>query len=367
WLDAATVLVGGLVVAWCFAGASGNPDVVGTLVGAGVSITGTFAAVKLTLSGNAPMHKLAAAPMVASAVAMSAGIFLAPATASSLAPIVYLVRFLPSILIALGPRIQEVVVHIDQGDVGERRRKPYSLLPYGSMVIAFGALILVLPNGVGGQLWGVVGGLGLICTLVAARQLVAFHDNAALIRRLREHEARLWQLAHFDGLTGLANRTNFRERVTAALAGSGTVSLLLIDLDGFKAVNDTMGHGAGDTLLAGVAGKLREVIREQDFAARLGGDEFAVLLPDCPAGEAEGTARRILEALRTPVRIGGVPVPVNASIGVADAEAGDDVESLLHDADLAMYAAKGGGKGTWVRHHAELNRETSPERAGQTA
>jgi diguanylate cyclase (GGDEF)-like protein len=349
WLDSATLLVGGAVVAWCFAGSSDNPDILGTLVVAGVSICGTFAAVKIMLSGNAPMNKLAAFPMLASGIAMSVGVFLGQLAHTELASLVYFVRFLPSLLIAAGPRVQEILAHLGPAPFGERRRKPYSLLPYGSMAMAFGALIVILPYGVDGRLWGVVAGLGLICALVAARQLVAFHDNTALIGRLREHEARLRHQAQFDGLTGLANRTHLHERVAAALATGRPLSLLLIDLDGFKAVNDTMGHAAGDALLVAVGEKLRATVRDEDLPARLGGDEFAVLLPASET-QAELTAERILLAFRTPVPIGGMAVPVNASIGVAAAAASDDVESLLHHADVAMYAAKGGGKGTWKTH-----------------
>ena len=247
-----------------------------------------------------------------------------------------------------------IVAQAAPAPFGERRRKPYSLLPYGSMAVAFGTLVIVLPSGDAGAVWGAVHGLGVICAMVAVRQLVAFHENTRLIRQLRDHEARLRHQALFDGLTELANRTHFREQVAVALAATGPVSLLLIDLDGFKAVNDTRGHAAGDTLLCEVADRLREAVRGGDLAARLGGDEFAVLLPDCTTAEADRTAQRILAALLTPVSIDGSAVAVSASIGVAAADSADDVESLLHDADLAMYAAKNNGKGTWRRYEPSM-------------
>src|SRR5262249_27860314 len=156
WLDSATLLIGGAVIAWCFAGSPDNPDTLGTLVVAGVSICGTFAAVKMMLSGNAPMNKLAAFPMLASAIVMSVGVFLGRFAGTELGPLVFFVRFLPSLLIAAGPRVQEILAHLDAAPFGERRRKPYSLLPYGSMAVAFGALIVILPYGVDGRLWGVV-------------------------------------------------------------------------------------------------------------------------------------------------------------------------------------------------------------------
>jgi diguanylate cyclase (GGDEF)-like protein len=365
WLDSATVLVGGAVVAWCFAvkpGQTTEADVLSVLASSGVALTSAFAAVKMILSGNAPMHRTAAIAMIAAAVVTSLGFFLAPPTDDRLPAWIYLIRFLPSMLIATGPRMQEVIARFDSEEpFGERRRKPYSLLPYGSIVIAFGALVVVMPSGVNIRLWGVVAGLGLICAMVALRQLAAFHDNTSLIKQLdttlaelREHETRLRHQALFDGLTGLANRTHFHEEVGAALTGPGTVSLLLIDLDGFKAVNDTLGHAAGDALLVAVAERLRSSVRAGDLAARLGGDEFAVLLRGCAGSDAENTADRIFQAFTVPADISGMAICANASIGVADAEDGDDVESLLRRADLAMYAAKSHGKGNWKRYGAGM-------------
>ncbi|MBM2619615.1 GGDEF domain-containing protein [Actinoplanes sp. LDG1-06] len=357
WLDSATVLVAGAVVAWCSLvtpDGDWRSDMLAVLAATGVAVTASFASVKMILSGNAPMHKASAFPMIGATMVMSVGMFLAP-HGTDVSPAVYFVRYLPSVLIAVGPRIQFLLASFDRSAFGERRRKPYSLLPYGAMVVAFVVLVIVLPGGVNQRLWGVVVGLALICALVAWRQLVAFHDNQALISRLREHEVRLRHQAHFDGLTGLANRGHFHEQVEHALAASpGAVSVLLVDLDGFKAVNDTMGHAAGDALLLGVADRLRGAIRSGDVAARLGGDEFAVLLPGCTVTEAEQTAVRILSALTVPELIDGVPVRAAASIGVAAAGPATDVGSLLREADIAMYAAKRGGKGTWLRHHPGL-------------
>jgi diguanylate cyclase (GGDEF)-like protein len=367
WLDSATVLIGGAVVAWCFVVRPGATDVAGTLIVAAVILTASFATFKIILNGNAPIHKLAALPMIISAGAIALGVFAAPHADGHLPAYVYVLRFLPSLMVAVGPRIQELVAQFDHAAFGSRRQKPYSLLPYGSIAVAFGTLIMVLSQrdgaGSDARLWGVVSGLGLICALVAGRQLAAFHDNTRLISQLdatlaelREHEARLRHQALFDGLTGLANRTHFHEEVTATLAAAtpGTVSLLLIDLDGFKGVNDTLGHAAGDALLKGVAAKLSASVRGCDLVARLGGDEFAVLLRDCAADDADNTSRRILAALTEPVAVGDAEICANASIGVACAEPGDDVESLLRDADLAMYAAKHDGKGTWMRYHTGL-------------
>jgi diguanylate cyclase (GGDEF)-like protein len=362
WLDSATVLVGGAVIAWSFAvkpGEYNRTDILATLGLGAVALTSGFAAVKILLSGNAPMRRIAAIPMIVSAAFTMIGLFLAPPAVGSLPAYVYLVRLMPSLLIALGPRIQELIARFDPEPFGERRRKPYSLLPYGSMVVAFVALIAVMPNGVDVRLWGVVVGLGLICLLVAGRQLAAFHDNTDLIHKLDTTLAEMSYQAHTDGLTGLANRTHFYVQLENALERSAGVSVLLVDLDGFKTVNDTLGHAAGDTLLISVADKMRAALRAGDVASRLGGDEFAVLLRDCDGPEAEDTARRILDALSRPVEIDGTTVRANASIGAASAEPGEGAGALVRRADVAMYAAKSAGKGTWKRYEAGMETAAS--------
>ncbi|WP_433296156.1 diguanylate cyclase domain-containing protein [Actinoplanes sp. CA-030573] len=364
WLDSATVLVGGAVIAWSFAvqpGQASRTDILSTLGASAVAVTSTFAAVKMILSGNAPMRKSAAISMISSAGFTLIGLFIAPPTVEALPAYVYVVRLMPSLLIALGPRTQEIIARFDPVPFGERRRKPYSLLPYGSIVIAFVTLIVIMPDGVSARMWGVVVGLGLICALVAGRQLAAFHDNTDLIKRLREHEARLRRQTETDGLTGLANRNHFHDQLAAALDAPGTegVSVLLVDLDGFKGVNDTLGHAAGDALLVSVADKMRAALRDGDVAARLGGDEFAILLYGCPPAETEQTAQRILDALARPVELAGAPVCAQASIGAAGARPGDEVGSLMRRADMAMYAAKSAGKGRWLRYDAEMEHAVS--------
>jgi diguanylate cyclase (GGDEF)-like protein/PAS domain S-box-containing protein len=165
------------------------------------------------------------------------------------------------------------------------------------------------------------------------------------ITERREHEAQLRHLADHDPLTGLLNRRGFEAAVTAHVARcrryGAAGALLALDLDGFKGVNDTHGHHAGDALLASVAAGLRERVRETDVLARLGGDEFAVLLPAETAAQAEVAA----EALVAVVRERGAPYGVTASLGVVlvdgSAAGGDE---LLVRADRAMYAAKAAGR-----------------------
>ncbi|MET7423471.1 GGDEF domain-containing protein [Dactylosporangium sp. NPDC005555] len=164
-----------------------------------------------------------------------------------------------------------------------------------------------------------------------------------------EHAADLHYQAFHDHLTGLANRSLLREHLQHALARArrgSHVAVLLLDLDGFKQVNDTHGHAAGDQLLAAVAARLRDGIRGADTAARLGGDEFAVVLDGMDAvGDAVVVADRLLAAVQASVRAAGTTLLPRASIGVACWSGHAEIDALLHDADTAMYAAKTAGKG----------------------
>ncbi len=183
---------------------------------------------------------------------------------------------------------------------------------------------------------GFIGGLGMITDIT---------------ERKRQEETIRWQAYH-DALTGLPNRSLLEDRLHQLLVMSGRqespVAVMFIDLDRFKQVNDTLGHGAGDLLLKVVAGRIAGCLRAEDTVARLGGDEFAVLLPGVGHPEAVATvARKLLGALAQPLEIAGQEVSVSGSIGVSlHPPDGDDVPSLLKHADAAMYRAKGqGGNG----------------------
>ncbi len=186
--------------------------------------------------------------------------------------------------------------------------------------------------------------------LVLIRQYLVVGDNVSLFRDLTARERELHHLANHDALTGLPNRVYFREAVVRALqddAGDHTLSaVLFIDLDDFKRVNDTMGHGVGDRVLVAVADRIRASLRPTDVAARFGGDEFAVLVERASGQhQLDAIARRILQALREPALIDGVIIPVCGTIGLAVAEsARDTCDELLRRADVAMYAAKREGK-----------------------
>ncbi|WP_180978281.1 diguanylate cyclase domain-containing protein [Halomonas urumqiensis] len=179
------------------------------------------------------------------------------------------------------------------------------------------------------------------------RRVLFVHDitERLQLRHKRELEARQ------DLLTELPNRRALQERVPQAMArarrsGQGMV-VMFIDLDGFKAVNDDLGHDAGDRLLCELASRLRVAVREVDFVARLGGDEFVVVLEGTSAAMAERKAMALIETIEQPVHLAAGQVRVSASIGLSyfSADAVDDMEGLMRRADLAMYAAKRAGKG----------------------
>ncbi len=161
------------------------------------------------------------------------------------------------------------------------------------------------------------------------------------ITERKRAERHLAHAAHHDALTGLPNRTLLYERLDTALHGASPLALLLIDLDHFKAVNDTLGHDAGDLLLRDVAARLQEVLRPDDTVARLGGDEFAVLLPDTGPDGAVQVADKIRSSLAAPFVITGRCVEIGGSVGVALAPThGAEGTALLRRADVAMYVAK---------------------------
>ena len=179
--------------------------------------------------------------------------------------------------------------------------------------------------------------------------LVAIED----VTQRNALEEELEHQAFHDSLTNLANRALFNDRVQHALQRlareSSSVAVLLLDLDAFKTVNDSVGHTAGDELLITVSQRLRDVLRPSDTAARLGGDEFAILLEGLAGiDEAREITQRVMDTFETPFFIGGTEAAVRASIGVTVVSDGRvDAEGLLRNADAAMYSAKNHGKGCY--------------------
>ncbi|MFN8573966.1 MAG: EAL domain-containing protein [Gemmatimonadaceae bacterium] len=183
--------------------------------------------------------------------------------------------------------------------------------------------------------------------------------NSRDITDRKQLESQLLEQALRDPLTGLANRRLFGDRVSHALARRhrrpDSIAVLLLDLDHFKFVNDSLGHAKGDALLVSVAERLTRALRSADTVARLGGDEFAVLLEDLQRGdEADATAVRIQQALSRPFVLDDREVSVRASIGIAWASEGQTVDDLLTEADVAMYGAKNSGRGCIERFSTQM-------------
>ena len=197
---------------------------------------------------------------------------------------------------------------------------------------------------------------------------VATYEDITERRRSQEQ---LSHMARHDALTGLPNRVLFREHLERALPRvkrGDALALLLVDLDGFKAVNDTQGHPAGDELLRQVAGVLTRTVRESDVVARLGGDEFAVIQTGAPAAEEMAAlAERLVAALREPFTVAGRAVEIGASIGIVPASAETlSADELLRSADVALYRAKATGRGRWCFFESGMDDEIHQRRELET-
>lgn len=187
------------------------------------------------------------------------------------------------------------------------------------------------------------------------------------ITERKRQEAKIVHLAHHDALTGLPNRVFFRKEVSKALKSLGdgqSHALLYLDLDEFKAVNDTLGHPIGDQLLINVAKRLRAGIAEHDHVARLGGDEFAIMLRDTTRWEdVAGIAERLIQTIAQPYNVAGHFIVVGVSIGIALAPSdGNDADTLMKNADMALYRAKQEGRNRHRFFEPEMNERMQKRR-----
>jgi len=215
---------------------------------------------------------------------------------------------------------------------GEKALKPVTRLPYLAVALGYALLVFATWRLQLLQMSGLVFGAVVVTALVIGRQLVAQRET---------HE-----IAVTDPLTGLVNRKRLQDTLSLALtrgARSGQrVAAMLVDMNGFKQINDTLGHEAGDQLLVAFGQILRRNVLGADVVGRLGGDEFAVVLHNIgSAANAVAVAERIAADMRHPVLLGDTPVQPSASIGIAIADPGElSPDELMHRADLAMYRAK---------------------------
>jgi diguanylate cyclase len=391
WLDAATVMVGVGLFAWQLGGfaqdgaATGDTAqrVILPLIGPAGLVVVAYGVVKIALGGTTPMTRPVAVLLMLAATAEGLNSAFEAAMIETGHPSWRsALGMVTGLLLAVGVRVQ--LLQARSGTV--RRRGParsYSRLPYVAVAASYALLIWVLEEKalVGPHAWVVLSGAIVGSGLVVARQLAAFADNDDLLTRLNakvgelaeakevlqravdERDAlasRLHHLAYHDNLTGLANRALFLDRLEDALATrkpGAAPTVIMIDLDDFKPVNDRHGHHAGDTLLRVVADRLSGCVRGADTVARLGGDEFAILLATSRPAQLADLVRRIGAAVRRPVRIGtDVEVSVRASVGTATAapsgppgssgsrglpgDVSAEVTALLQNADLEMYADK---------------------------
>ncbi len=219
------------------------------------------------------------------------------------------------------------------------------ILSYASVVLLLGLQLLHSWSGI--SVLNV--GLSITFVIVIVHQVMLMRSNRTLMQKYSH-------LAHYDALTGLKNRAKFRDEsedlLRAASAANAPLSLMLVDLDGFKTVNDTHGHHIGDELLQEAASRFREALQGADAIYRMGGDEFVVIVPG-PADASVAAAQAIIDALGTPIVIDGSPIAVTPSIGISTFPAdAASVELLLKQADTAMYQAKTSGKNRY-RHYGE--------------
>jgi diguanylate cyclase (GGDEF)-like protein/PAS domain S-box-containing protein len=184
------------------------------------------------------------------------------------------------------------------------------------------------------------------------------------VTQRKEAEQQIEYQAYHDALTGLANRRLFQEHLSLALAlaqrRNAAVAVLFLDLDHFKTINDSLGHTVGDELLREVARRLKATVREGDTVARVGGDEFTIVLQELPRGDAAAVvAQKVLRTIAEPMEISGHRLYITTSIGITlFPDDGDDAETLLKNADTAMYRAKADGRNTYQMSTRDLSRTT---------
>ncbi len=292
-------------------------------------------------------------------VRVASGVTLVAIAATALAtgicqnwPVVVLLSaiLLPTglVVVARAVKVADRPVEVT-GDVTQRGTA-YAFVP---MIAMIGSAMYHLS--VGGQ----VDAIGVIAACVeglvlVSRQYLALADVKRYTLRLRQREAHFRELAHTDPLTGLANRRGLLRALREPAPGERPRVLIVVDLDGFKNVNDMRGHDAGDAVLAEVGERLRRNLLAGDVAARLGGDEFAVLMSANP-DEAMLAARRLLAVLGQPYRVDGGSVFLSASVGVAGTPAPDATAELMRDADLALRYAKQRGKNRVERYQVRYD------------
>jgi diguanylate cyclase (GGDEF)-like protein len=348
-LDRAIAFAGCAVLIWHFAIVPSFAEV-GSRAGPAIIVMGlaflmaTAGVAKVACASGGPVHQTALRLLVAAsftaAVLVVLGILFGPAGGVlGQAVVMPLMPLLLTLAVAAQWRAAA-------SPPGPACGEPGLTLPY----LAVAAVVITLLSvTLGDMSWAdravmmmsVVLGL-----LITTRLYTGFRDNSRLLRAKHLSEQRLQHEVTHDGLTGLANRALFRERLTAELSRRD-VTVMIVDLDDFKTVNDSLGHDVGDRLLVSVAEVLRAAAGQDGMAARLSGDEFAVLVLG-DADMAENVARRLFDGFSRPLGVDRLLIA--ASAGFAPAGRGTGLDTALRNADAAMYAAKQRGKAGYVRY-----------------
>ncbi|MCW2748747.1 MAG: hypothetical protein JWP10_1889 [Nocardioidaceae bacterium] len=272
---------------------------------------------------------------------------------------------------ALHPNMAKLTDATDHGVQTFTRRRLFSLT--AAVMIAPLILAIQLAFGVALDAWAVVVASIMLFALVVARMACTIAEITSTARQRDKLQGDLSFQAVHDSLTGLANRAGVIQQIEAALhrgQRSGTsAGLLFIDLDHFKEVNDSLGHRAGDEVLAETAKRMRSCVRQGDTVGRLGGDEFVVLMESLVSEEeVVALSDRLLAAISAPLPVGGTTIRIGASIGIAiSMDAGTDAAQLLHEADVAAYRAKTSGRGRSEVFGDNLRRELHQRAELETA
>ncbi|MCA2214808.1 putative bifunctional diguanylate cyclase/phosphodiesterase [Jidongwangia harbinensis] len=375
-LDAATVSVTMGIFGWystAGSGGWGRTDPVPLIVLAILGLIGSLAFVKVAVSGLGGLDRGTVRLLAAGAAVGALGGGLFPMLVDVHPGLSGSQLFVPAtmLLTAFAADRQRRAAHLPRPP---QQRRATSLVPYLA-VAATDGLLLTVSEQAGGPVLTVALAAVILTVLVVVRQVVALRDNARLLSRvdtnllqLNRYQSQLTHRATHDDLTDLANRALFGNATRDALdafaaerSPETTLSLALIDLDDFKAINDRLGHAVGDALLVVVAQRLRECVRTDDVVARLGGDEFGLLLHGLRSDEATEVLARITDALSRPVHALGYDLLVSASVGLAEVWPDATPQELLRRADLAMYAAKERGKGRHAVYDAELEKHQAAD------
>jgi diguanylate cyclase (GGDEF)-like protein len=362
-LDTVTVAVASGLIFWYVVLDLAPPDtslvsrIVAAVVGVGgvllLVVIGKAAAAPETVVDGAALRVLTVGP-----ITCVSGTFLLIAGGDS-ARMALSVLALPltGAAMCVGAHLQRRALNRPAAEARPAHRSVFNLLPFVAVTATAGLVVSVSSQEMTHRQRTVIIGAVLIAGCVVARQLLSLRENTLALRGIRHQQAELERLALSDNLTGLPNRARFLVALGERLDAHRPASALLIDIDDFKMINDTLGPAAGDQLLFQVAQRLRDQCAPGEMPVRLGGDEFAVLLPVDEAPDAEAAASRVLLALAEPFRIADQQLLLHASTGIALAAAGDSADEVLRNADIAMYAAKESGKASWVRFEPRMRND----------